>query len=120
MKRIVSVVITLAMILSFIPSMAVAADDAITNKIVYSENFDNCIFDLPGGFRPMAYAIPRCWVQSEHAVSGKALYVYDDSPGDAFILYGPAFEIKPGEYYTAEAQMYVPYGTISLYLKFYD
>ncbi len=120
MKRILSVIITFTMILSLFPSMAVTADDTISNKIVYSENFDNCLFDLPGGFRPMSYAIPRCWVQDEYAVSGKALYVYDDSPDDAFILYGPEFDIKPGEFYTAEAQMYVPYGTISLYLKFYD
>ena len=34
MKRIISVVITFAMILSLIPSMVVAADDKIPNKIV--------------------------------------------------------------------------------------
>ncbi len=120
MKRIISVIITFAMILSLFPSMVVTADDTITNKIVYSENFDSCIFDLPGGFKPMTFAIPRCWVQKEHAVSGKALYVEDDSTIETLILYGPEFEVKPGEFYTAQAQMYVPYGTVSLYLKFYD
>ncbi|MBE7019915.1 MAG: hypothetical protein E7411_00575 [Ruminococcaceae bacterium] len=120
MKRIISVIIAFTMILSLFSSIAVTADDKTTDNIVYSENFNNCNTTLPDGFNPMAFAKTRCWVQNEYAVSGKALYMYDDSSTDATILYGPAFEVNPGEFYTAQAQMYVPYGTVSLYLKFYD
>ncbi len=116
MKRIISVILTFAMFLSLISSMAAAAD----GRIIYSENFDNCEGVLPAGFKPMAFAKTRCWVQQEYSVTGKALYIYDDSTTEATVLYGPGFDVEPGKYYTAKAEMYVPYGTVSLYLKFYD
>ena len=75
MKKLISVFIVLAMSVSLLSVFPVFAD----GEILYSENFDKYVFDMPNGWSPNAFAQKKAWLQKDYAIKGNAMHVYDDS-----------------------------------------
>ncbi len=116
MKKVISLFTVIAMLISLIAALPIYAED----DVLFSENFDKYVFDMPNGWTANAFAQKKAWLQKDYAESGNAMHVYDDSKNDAVVIYGPPFEVVPNEAYTAVSQVFSQTGTVGFYIKFFD
>ena len=124
MKKIITILLTLSMILSLFPGITVsAAGDA---KILFEYTFDDDVTDIPQGLTMIQTTLSKtnCYVQSKFAYSGKALKVKDDSETSSLGFKTPLVAAKPGITYTASVMTYIEKtispAYLSMGISFYD
>lgn len=114
MKKLLSLLLTLAMTLSVFSGITVTAADPV---VVYEDNFDSYLFDAPDD-----WIIPEnAFLQSQIAKAGKAMKIKDDSDTAPVHIKSPYIPITPGKTYTTTVDMLLISGdAIYVYLKFFD
>ena len=116
MKKIITILLTLSMIMSLFSGITVFADGA---KVLYEYTFDDDVTDLPQGLTSYISKTNEAYVQSRFAYSGKALKVRDEDTGSVTFR-GPLVKAEAGKIYTASVMTYVESGYLSMGLGFYD
>lgn len=116
MHKFISAFVTLSMILSGFSGITVLAEEKAV--LIYQDNFDDNIFDWPIGWTKTGGE--EAWLEKDEKNGGKMLYLEDNSLFDAVHARAPKFDVKPGQVYTAMADMRCTDTNLMLYIRFWN